>query len=90
MAEKIKLSEEERLRRKEFDLPVTRSLRYMKLEGGMWHEYPVLEYEVVETLATGSRILMLTVDGHKPVKILDVYFADMQKLSFVDDMNTAE
>lgn len=89
--EKIKVIEEERLRRKDLGLPVTKPLRYMSPSSGVWKEYPVLEYEIIETFkVTGSHILLLTLDGHEPVKIFDAYFAHMQKPSFVEDMDKSE
>lgn len=84
---RIKVSEEERTRRKSLDLPVTKPLRYMRYESGKYVEYPVVDYEIVEVYQpSGTPSLSITLNTGEHIRILSLYFSEMQKPSFVDDV----
>ncbi len=85
--EKIKVSEEEYARRKKLGLPVTKTLRYMKARAGGYDEVPVSDYEIVEELQpSGTYVLEVTLESGERKNVLSSYFAEMQKPSFVEDM----
>ena len=85
--EKIKVSEEERARRKDLGLPVTKPLRYMKRIPGGFSEFPVVDYVVIDPeREVKKRTVEVTLESGATVRIYEPYFADMQKPSFVDDM----
>ena len=86
--EKIKVSEEERLRRKDLGLPVTKALRYMLSSAKGYVEKAVKDYEVEETLEpSGTRVLLVTLEDGEQRRVLSSYFVDMQKPSFVEDVS---
>ena len=88
--EKIKVSEKERLRRKELQLPVTKPLRYMKSERGEYIEIGVVDYEIVDTyMPSKTQSLIIKLVTGETIRILAPYFSHMQKPSFVDDMKKA-
>lgn len=88
--EKIKVSEEEYARRKSLDLPVTKSLRYMRKTGAGWEEVAVVDYEIDKVLKpSGMSVLALSLETGEVRRILSAYFSEMQKPSFERDMNDA-
>ena len=90
-AESAKRRAEERARRKELGLPVTKSLRYMRKNKGRFVEVPVRDYEIVATYQpSGATSLLLTLETGEQIRILSLYFAEMQKPSFVEDMEKSE
>ena len=75
--------------RKQFDLPITKSLRYMSKTDGVWHETCVIDYvPVTEYLPSKTPSLLITLEEGDKIRILGPYFAQMQKPSFVEDMET--
>ena len=88
---KIKVSEEERLRRKDLGLPVTKALRYMRNTVGGYVEKAVKDYEIEETLEpSGTRVLLVTLEDGEQRRVLSSYFVDMQKPSFVEDVSKVD
>lgn len=87
---KFKFSDEEKQRRRDLGLPVTKQLRYMKyIEGGEWQEILVdnYDYEIVDTyMPSGTHSLMITLETGEKQRILLPYFVEMQSPLFVDDM----
>lgn len=85
----ISLSESDtRELRKSLGLPIFKTLRYMKKADAGWQEIAVMNYEIIDTYQpseTHSFVVTL-VNGDK-VRILQDYFIEMQKPSFVEDMN---
>lgn len=88
--EKLKVSEEERLRRKALGLPVTKPLRFMARKQGRFVEKAVLEYEVIATYPSEAATLLVTLEAGEQIHILSWYFAEMQKPSFVEDMEKGD
>jgi len=89
--ERLVFSEEEKQRRRDLGLPVTKQLRYMKhLPDGNWQELLVdnYDYEIVATyLPSGTHSLMITLlETGEKIRILHPFFAHMQASSFVEDM----
>ena len=86
--ERVKVSEEERRRRKTLKLPVTKELRYMRREEtGAYTACRVVDYDTVRVLLPSSTpILRLVLDTGETVNIMADYFSQMQEPSFVDDM----
>ncbi|MBO4847482.1 MAG: 3'-5' exonuclease [Lachnospiraceae bacterium] len=74
--------------RKEIGLPVTKDLVYWyKTESYTWRQANVINYEVIETLVpSGSKCLRITLDDGKKVCILGDYLSDMQKISFLKEI----
>lgn len=73
--------------RKELGLPITKQLVYWKKQNLEWVSFNVLDYEVVEVYEPShSSSLMITIDNGEKIRILGDFFADMQKPSFVSDM----
>lgn len=81
-----------RERRKELGLPIFKPLRYMKRTNtGGWREVFVSSYRIVNTYQpSGLCSFILSLDNGEEVQILQDYFIEMQKPSFVDDMNKQE
>lgn len=87
LPEKIKVSEEERLLRKELGLPVTKPLRYMQRRIGGFEEKAVVAYEIVErTPISQTPALLVTMEDGEQIRVLAPYFAEMQRPSFERDM----
>lgn len=87
MIQKIKVTEEEKSRRKELGLPLTKSLRYMKKDACEYRELDVVEYrEVDRYLPSGTPSLELVLETGETVRILAPFFVHMQKTSFIEDM----
>ena len=86
--ERIKVSEEERERRKALKLPVTKQLRYMRRdENGAYTAFRVVDYDAVRVFSPSSTpVLRLVLDTGETVNIMADYFSQMQESSFVDDM----
>ena len=85
--EKIKVSEEERARRKYLGLPITKSLRYIQHIVGGFTEMAVADYDILDhTRPKGKRTVVLTLENGEERRVYEPYFADMQRPSFVDDM----
>ena len=86
--ERIKVSEEEKARRKALNLPVTKELRYMREKSvGQFAEYRVTEYEIVAVyMPSETPSLLLTLETGEQVRILSDYFSMMQKPSFERDV----
>jgi len=73
--------------RRILDLPITKGLRYMRKEGGIWKENKVIDYEIVEEYSPSKTAsLLITIEDNTQIRILGPYFAHMQKSSFVEDM----
>lgn len=88
---KIKVSEEEHKRRKELNLPVTKPLRYMKRFCGSYEEIPVRSYETIKVLPeSNTHILSVELESGEVIKIMADFFSEMQKPSFVEDMQRGE
>ena len=75
--------------RKALALPIFKPLRYMKQSPtGKWQEIVVTHYKIVETyLPSESYSLLVSLKNGEEIRILKDYFGEMQKPSFVDDMN---
>lgn len=86
---KIKVDDAEKERRKSLGLPVTKQLRYMTKDNSCnWEEVAVESYEIVDTyMPSGTHSLLIKLSTQEEVRILAPYFAEMQKPSFVEDMN---
>ncbi|WP_279073763.1 hypothetical protein [Amedibacillus dolichus] len=96
--EKLILTEEEKERRRKLKLPVTKQLRYMRAMSGVYKEFLVdnYNYEIVKTITINTTppgetyVLRITLENGEKVDILLEYFIQMQKSSFIDDMNNFE
>lgn len=86
--DKIVLTEEEKELRKKLGLPVTKELRYMQhTKSGAYEEYPVTAFRIVDQyFPSETYSLMIALEDGQEIRILAPYFAQMQKPSFVDDM----
>ena len=74
--------------RKEMGLPVTKGLVYWYKEGQCWKQCNVIDYEIVEVYQpSGSRSILLTIESGRQVRILSDYLVDMQKSSFLNDVD---
>ncbi len=85
----IALSENDtRELRKELKLPIFKSLRYMRKKGaGEWEEFEVTDYRIVDTYQpSGTHSFLVTLKTGEEVRVLQDFFVDMQKSSFVEDM----
>ena len=70
MAEKIIVSEEEKILRKKLGLPVTKPLRYMRREKGSYTAIPVIAFRIVDQYQpSGSYSLMITLEGGEEKRI---------------------
>lgn len=87
---RLVFTEEEKQRRRDLGLPVTKQLRYMRhLPDGSWQEILAdnYDYEIVDTyLPSGTHSLMITLETGEKIRILQPYFVQMQAPSFVEDM----
>ena len=73
--------------RKELGLPITKSLRYMRQVASTWQEIVVTSYKIADTYKpSGTRSLIVSLVNGEEIRILQDFFAEMQKPSFVDDM----
>ena len=73
--------------RKELGLPITKGLRYMRKENSAWKEYGIVDYRIVETYQpSGAHSLLITLENGKQVRILADYLVDMQKSTFVSEL----
>ncbi len=74
--------------RKELGLPIYKPLRYMKKVNAEWQEIAVKSYEVVDIyMPSGTHSLAVTLLNGDKIRIIQDYFSEMQKPSFVEDMN---
>lgn len=74
--------------RKSLGLPIFKPLRYMKKADTGWQEIDVINYEIVDTYQpSGTHSFVVTTVNGEKVRILQDYFVEMQKPSFVEDMN---
>ncbi len=74
--------------RKELDLPITKSLRYMIHNENSYEEISVINYEVVDRYAPSmTASLIVTLSSGETKQVLAPFFAQMQKPSFIDDMS---
>jgi len=74
--------------RKKVGFPVTKGLIYWYREGKNWNQCNVINYEVVETFhPSGSMNLLITLESGRQVNILSDYLADMQRTTFLSDVN---
>lgn len=77
--------------RRALGLPIFKSLRYMKRVGEAWQEIPVISYEVVDIyMPSETYSILLTLKNNDTVQILQSYFSEMQKPSFIDDVKKQE
>lgn len=85
---RIKVSKEEKERRKAIGLPVTKPLRYMKHNrNNTYTEISVLDYDIVQQYQpSGTYSLMITLETGEKIRILAPFFVQMQRPSFVKDM----
>lgn len=73
--------------RKEIGLPVTKQLVYWRKDNAVWNSYVVTNYEVVDTYEPSkSHSLKVLLANGEEVRILADYFSDMQKTTFVSDI----
>lgn len=74
--------------RRKLGLPVYKEIRYMKkLNHKAWKEVPVVAFEIVDTyMPSGTNSLLITLETGEQIRILQDYFAEMNKASFVEDM----
>ncbi len=74
--------------RKEIGLPFKKELVYWyKAEVNTWKQDVVIDYEILETLfPSGSKILRITLSDGTQKCILGDYLAEMQKASFIKDI----
>lgn len=87
MAEKLKLSAEEKELRKEFQLPVTKPLRFMRrTKTFAFSAIPVESFEVCGEFESGNKLLKLVLTTNETVCVHSMFFAHMQKKSFEADM----
>ena len=86
-ATKIKVSEEERARRQDLGLPVTKPLRYMQHIVGGFTEKPVASYEILDaSRPRGKRTVVLKLENGEERRVYEPYFADMQRPAFEEEM----
>ena len=84
---RIKVDAEERARRKKLDLPITIPLRYMRRESNGYTAVPVISYEIVAVYyPSGTPSLLITLETGEQIRILSLYFAQMQKPTFEKDV----
>lgn len=86
---RILVSEEEKQRRKELKLPVTKPLRYMKrnMQTLGFDALPVVDFEIVARYGEAQTpSLLVTVEGGEQCRVFSPFFAEMQKPSFEKDM----
>lgn len=96
---KLVFTDEEKARRRKLKLPITKQLRYMKrMQNGDYKECLVdnYNYEIVKTITVNTTppsetyVLRIILETGEKVDILLEYFIQMQKSSFIDDMNNFE
>lgn len=70
--------------RRKLGLPIGKPLRYMRrTRGGLGFEaVPVTKYEIVQEYPSGAYSLLITTEEGEEIRILSLYFADMQSSSF--------
>lgn len=75
--------------RKEIGLPITKGLIYWyKTEDHRWRHENVTNYEVLETYQPSeSKSISITLEDGTRIRILGDYFADMQRSSFLNDID---
>lgn len=85
---KRKLSDEEKVLRKELQLPVTKPLRYMRRLSNLdYEEVEVTSYKIVDTyMPSETHSLEIVLETGEELRILAPFFSHMQKPSFVEDM----
>lgn len=77
--------------RRTLGLPIFKALRYMRRVGEAWQEIPVTSYEVVNIyMPSETCSILLTLENNNTVQILQSYFSEMQKPSFIDDVKKQE
>lgn len=77
--------------RRALGLPIFKPLRYMKRVGEVWQEIPITSYEAVDIyMPSETYSILLTLENNDTVQILQSYFSEMQKPSFVDDVKKQE
>lgn len=90
MAKRLKFTEEEKERRRQFGLPITKQLRYMSLiTYGEYKEVGVdnYNYKVVKTLKPSeTHIFEINLVTGEKITIMQDFFIHMQKPSFEEDM----
>ena len=89
---KFQIPEDEKERRKLLKLPATKELRYMRhMPDLTYRPERVVCYEIVDQyMPNGNYSLVITVEGGEQIRIYAPYFADMQKVSFTEDMTVGK
>ena len=88
MAEFVSLNEHDTKElRKEIGLPITKPLVYWKKIDTEWHSYIVVNYEIAEIYKPSNTFsLFVTIESGEKVRILGDFFVDMQKTTFLSDI----
>ncbi len=74
--------------RNKLGLPVYKTIRYMKKSGyNAWDEIMVSSFEIIDTyMPSGTSSIMVTLETGEKIRILQDYFSEMNKSSFVENM----
>lgn len=76
--------------RKELQLPLKKELIYLRKINGKWKTYSVIDYEIIDRYQpSNTASLRIYIETGESIRILATYFAQMQKPSFINDMENS-
>ena len=76
--------------RKEIGLPITKGLIYWykDVTNNSWKQSNICDYQIVDVyMPSGSKSLMITLEDGRKIRILADYLVEMQKATFLNDVN---
>ena len=86
--ENILQCEDSKELRKKLELPITKDIVYWRKDGRKWTEHKVVSYKIVDVYEpSGSCSIVVILDSGEEVRILQDYLSDMQKPTFVSDVD---
>lgn len=81
-------SEDSKELRKKLGLPITKDIVYWRKDNKKWVEYKVVNYKIVDVYEpSGTCSIVVSLDSGEEVRILQDYLSDMQKSTFISDVD---